>query len=310
MSSDTSLTPSQLFAERLKQAMRDAGLPEKPSVLQARFNEHYDGDHVSWQTARNWLKGNFIPQHDKLRVIAEMLHVKPNYLLFDTPPPQSIKGNAADPAQPLSASPGDLSMWENYLGIEPEMQQVVRHVVSLMKNLQQLQEWKQTWEIGPIYVFFERFKKLLDDLDEFAKTGVTAPWKGVDIYSEDAIDQAAINQAMHESISLIAKAEKEVQELQQEWDVFFDSLIEKVEQQLKKDWDECFAGIFKYAAQQFKKNWNERFTTLTRTKLLEAEIQHKKAVFASSSSALRELYEKTLKAPPSEPSHRPPRRRM
>ena len=303
MSSDTSLTPSQLFAERLKQAMRDAGLPEKPSVLQARFNEHYDGDRVSWQTARNWLKGNFIPQHDKLRAMAEMLHVKPNYLLFDAPPPQNIQGDADDPAQPLSASPGDLSMWENYLEIEPEMQQVVRQVVSLMKNLQQLQERKQMWET--IFVFSERFKKLLDDLDELAKTGVTAPWKGVDVYSEDATDQA-----MNESSSLIAKAEKEVQELQQEWDVFFDSLIEKVEQQLKKDWDECFAGIFKYAAQQFKKNWNERFTTLTRTKLLEAEIQHKKAVFASSSSALRELYEKTLKAPPSEPSHRPPRRRM
>lgn len=241
MSSDTSLTPSQLFAERLKQAMRDAGLPEKPSVLQARFNEHYDGDHVSWQTARNWLKGNFIPQHDKLRVIAEMLHVKPNYLLFDTPPPQSIKGNAADPAQPLSASPGDLSMWENYLGIEPEMQQVVRHVVSLMKNLQQLQEWKQTWGIGPIYVFFERFKKLLDDLD--------------------ASNLAA------DGPEAIANAIKAKGELEQEWDEYFDSFVEKIEQQLQQDMDAHIAAIFKNAAQKFKEAWNEYSTQLFDHKL-------------------------------------------
>lgn len=241
MSSDTSLTPSQLFAERLKQAMRDAGLPEKPSVLQARFNEHYDGDHVSWQTARNWLKGNFIPQHDKLRAMAEMLHVKPNYLLFDAPPPQSIQGDADDPTQPLSSSPGDLSMWENYLGIEPEMQQVVRHVVSLMKNLQQLQEWKQTWEIGPIYVFFERFKKLLDDLD--------------------ASNLAA------DGPEAIANAIKAKGELEQEWDEYFDSFVEKIEQQLKQDMDAHIAAIFKNAAQKFKEAWNEYSTQLFDHKL-------------------------------------------
>lgn len=221
MSSDTSLTPSQLFAERLKQAMRDAGLPEKPSVLQARFNEHYDGDHVSWQTARNWLKGNFIPQHDKLQVMAEMLHVKPNYLLFDAPPPKGIQGDADDQAQPLPTSPGDLSMWENYLEIEPEMQQVVRQVVSLMKNLQQLQEWKQMWEKDPIYVFFERFKKLLDDLDDLAKTGVNAPWKGVDVYNQDARDQAE-----RESKARIADAKKTAQQLKKDWDKHFATRIE------------------------------------------------------------------------------------
>ena len=139
--------------------------------------------------------------------------------------------------------------------------------------------------------------------DELAKTGVTAPWKGVDVYSEDATDQA-----MNESSSLIAKAEKEVQELQQEWDVFFDSLIEKVEQQIKQYLDARLAQIFKDAAQQFKKNWNERLTTLIGTKLLEAESRHKGAIIANS-PAMHELQEKARMSPPSDPSHRPPLRR-
>ncbi|MFA7608135.1 MAG: hypothetical protein WCY08_16315 [Rhodocyclaceae bacterium] len=70
------------FAERLRAAMLDAGYEPRPAVLEREFNLRYWGRSVTFQAARHWLRGETIPEQDKLEVLAEWLNVEPQYLRF------------------------------------------------------------------------------------------------------------------------------------------------------------------------------------------------------------------------------------
>jgi transcriptional regulator with XRE-family HTH domain len=66
------------FAERLKNAMREAGYAPRPSVLEKEFNTRYWGRAVTFQAVSRWLKGLSIPEQDKLQVLADWLKIKPH----------------------------------------------------------------------------------------------------------------------------------------------------------------------------------------------------------------------------------------
>ena len=70
------------FAERLKVAMRAAGLEPRPAVLLNVFNSHYWGRSVTFQAVSRWLRGEAIPAQDKLITLAEALKVEPEVLRF------------------------------------------------------------------------------------------------------------------------------------------------------------------------------------------------------------------------------------
>lgn len=70
------------FAERLQAAMRDAGLEPRPAVLLHLFNTHYWGRPVTFQAVSRWLRGESIPEQDKLITLAEILKVEPQVLRF------------------------------------------------------------------------------------------------------------------------------------------------------------------------------------------------------------------------------------
>lgn len=70
------------FAARLKAAMTEAGYEPRPAVLEREFNQRYWGRSVTFQAARHWLRGETIPEQDKLQVLAEWLGVEPQYLRF------------------------------------------------------------------------------------------------------------------------------------------------------------------------------------------------------------------------------------
>lgn len=52
------------FAERLKQAMSDAGYEPRPGILEKEFNTRYWGRAVTFQAVSRWLKGLSIPEQD------------------------------------------------------------------------------------------------------------------------------------------------------------------------------------------------------------------------------------------------------
>lgn len=79
------------FAERLRTAMQNAGLEPRPGVLLNLFNTHYWGRSVTFQAVSRWLRGESIPEHDKLIALAGMLKVEPEVLRFGSGVRQAVK---------------------------------------------------------------------------------------------------------------------------------------------------------------------------------------------------------------------------
>ena len=70
------------FAQRLRDAMVAAGLEARPGVLMNQFNANYWGRSVSFQAVSRWLRGEAIPEQDKLLVLAGILKIEPEVLRF------------------------------------------------------------------------------------------------------------------------------------------------------------------------------------------------------------------------------------
>jgi transcriptional regulator with XRE-family HTH domain len=70
------------FGKRLRAAMVGAGLEPRPAVLLLLFNTHYWGRSVSFQAVSRWLRGEAIPEQDKLLVLANVLNIAPETLRF------------------------------------------------------------------------------------------------------------------------------------------------------------------------------------------------------------------------------------
>ena len=72
------------FSARVRAAMTAAGLEISGTELERAFNRKWSKVPVSVQTAWNWINGRTIPRNDKLLVLAKLLRVDPNALLYGT----------------------------------------------------------------------------------------------------------------------------------------------------------------------------------------------------------------------------------
>ena len=79
------------FAQRLRDAMTQAGYAVRPVVLEREFNSRYWGRSVTLQGVRRWLRGEAIPSQDKLQVLADWLGVEPEVLRFGSRVRQSVQ---------------------------------------------------------------------------------------------------------------------------------------------------------------------------------------------------------------------------
>ncbi|MEO6321975.1 MAG: transcriptional regulator [Polaromonas sp.] len=79
------------FAQRLQAAMVAAGLEPRPGVLLNQFNANYWGRSVSFQAVSRWLRGESIPEQDKLLVLAGILKIEPEVLRFGDAVRQSVQ---------------------------------------------------------------------------------------------------------------------------------------------------------------------------------------------------------------------------
>ena len=79
------------FAQRLQAAMVAAGLEPRPGVLLNQFNANYWGRSVSFQAVSRWLRGEAIPEQDKLLVLAGILKIEPEVLRFGEAVRESVQ---------------------------------------------------------------------------------------------------------------------------------------------------------------------------------------------------------------------------
>lgn len=70
------------FSKRLQKVLLDNHHPISPTYLSNAFNDRYDGQPISVQSANNWLLGKAIPNQDKLLILSIWLNVSSQWLRF------------------------------------------------------------------------------------------------------------------------------------------------------------------------------------------------------------------------------------
>lgn len=121
----------QEFSKRLAEAMRSRGHDPRPGVLMKLFNARYRGRSIAFSTASKWLHGKTLPVQDKLRVLADLLRVDPQYLRFGG----KLKVSEPGAADVLALVPQDRAMIETYLALAPAQRRLVRELVAALDGV-------------------------------------------------------------------------------------------------------------------------------------------------------------------------------
>lgn len=115
------------FAQRLRTAMEAAGLQPRPGVLHNLFNARYWGRSVSFQAVSRWLRGQAIPEQDKLLVLAELLHIEPDVLRF------GVAGKIAPQEGGTRWGQGmgylERETFDAFLRLPPAQRKIIREVI-------------------------------------------------------------------------------------------------------------------------------------------------------------------------------------
>lgn len=72
-----------LFAERLHRALAASGRTSNNTIDIAReFNDRHPALAVTYHAVRKWFCGDAIPKQEKMRALADMLNVRPDWLRY------------------------------------------------------------------------------------------------------------------------------------------------------------------------------------------------------------------------------------
>lgn len=121
---------TEAFAERLRRTLDDGGVRQSPTIVANEFNLRYWGRGITPHTARNWLLGKSIPTQDKLRVLADWLHVSPEELRFGRSVGELKGASLRSDLETLSMT--DREMISRYLGLNVSARNTVRDVVTAL----------------------------------------------------------------------------------------------------------------------------------------------------------------------------------
>jgi transcriptional regulator with XRE-family HTH domain len=126
----------ELFADRLRDAMKAAGYDPKPAVLEREFNTRYWGKAMTLHGVRRWLRGETMPTHDKLLVLAEWLAVSPQQLGFG----DEIARKSQDRRARWDSGIGyqDRDIFEAFLKLPVPQRKVLREVILAFAKAQQV----------------------------------------------------------------------------------------------------------------------------------------------------------------------------
>ncbi|MGP9767671.1 transcriptional regulator [Halomonas sp. AOP13-D3-9] len=116
-----------MFAERLKAALEAAGYEPRPSVLEREFNLRYWGKPITFQAVRRWLRGDSIPNQDKLQVLARWLLVDPHHLRYGDSSAYTVSEPPA--SWDISSTNEERQLLSLYRGLPAAQRKVVRDIL-------------------------------------------------------------------------------------------------------------------------------------------------------------------------------------
>lgn len=118
------------FSERLRAALRDAGIEPSAVALMKRFNSRYGGTSVTSQAVSGWLNGKSMPRQDKLRSLAELLDVDLHFLQTGEGKLRLLREGRA--AWPESVTKEERAAIEAYLGLADGPRKLVGDLIALL----------------------------------------------------------------------------------------------------------------------------------------------------------------------------------
>jgi hypothetical protein len=114
------------FSERLRAALRRAGLGESP-VEVVRLLARFGGEPVSQQAVSGWLKGRAMPRQANLRALAKMLSMAPQQLQYGDDERRARDGREGRVEGRLN--PRDQLAIEAFLQLPPHQRKLLRHLI-------------------------------------------------------------------------------------------------------------------------------------------------------------------------------------
>ncbi len=124
-----------MFADRLRDAMKAAGYEVKPAVLEREFNTRYWGKPMTLHGVRRWLRGETLPSHNKLLVLAEWLAVPPQQLGFGDEIYRKVEQRRARWDSGIGYE--DQELFETFLKLPVPQRKIIREVILAFAKAQQ-----------------------------------------------------------------------------------------------------------------------------------------------------------------------------
>ena len=107
--------------------MAAAGYEPKPAVLEREFNTRYWGKPMSLHGVRRWLRGETLPTHDKLLVLAEWLAVPPQQLNYGDEIQRKVEQRRARWDSGIGYQ--DRDIFEAFLKLPVPQRKLIREVI-------------------------------------------------------------------------------------------------------------------------------------------------------------------------------------
>lgn len=135
------MNEKESFSLRLRTAMEKAGYKPSPTVLEREFNTRYWGVSVSLQAVRRWIIGEAIPTQDKLLVLAEWLHLKPEYLRFGEEANTAVMEYEKYWHEGFAFQEKELFL--TFLSLKIEQRKIIRDIIKTYSDFNELNDQKE-----------------------------------------------------------------------------------------------------------------------------------------------------------------------
>ena len=116
-------TEQDAFSDRLRAALRQAGMSESPAEL-VRLLARFGGEPVSQQAVSGWLNGRAMPRQGNMRALAKMLSVEPQQLQYG-----DDGKRVREPRGEWRLDPRDQLAIEAFLQLPTAQRKLLRHVI-------------------------------------------------------------------------------------------------------------------------------------------------------------------------------------